>query len=80
MRKVGRRLSARVTDLFKPKAKEASTASSTSTPKVEEAAPQLEEPAPVAPLGETAAVEEVPVVAAVVVEAPPVTPAVAAAA
>lgn len=79
--KATRRLSARVSDLFKPKAKKDSIPTS---PKVEEAAPQLEEPTPVAPLETPAEAEETtPAVAPVeetapAVEAPPAAPVVAA--
>lgn len=79
--KVGRRLSARVGDFFKPKAKAEPT-----TPKVEENPPKLAESEPIAPLenpaAETAA-ESAPAPAATEepkAEAPPAAPVVAAAA
>ena len=80
--KVGRRLSARVGDFFKPKAKAEPT-----TPKVEENPPKLAESEPIAPLenpaAETAAAESTPAPAATEepkTEAPPAAPVVAAAA
>lgn len=69
--KVGRRLSARVTDLFKPKKTESSTAA-----KIDENPPVIEEQAPVAPLAvEPPAQAEEPKA-----EVPPAAPVVAAAA
>lgn len=80
--KVGRRLSARVGDFFKPKAKAEPT-----TPKVEENPPKLAESEPIAPLenpaAETAAAESTPAPEATEepkTEAPPAAPVVAAAA
>jgi hypothetical protein len=67
-KKVGRRLSSRVTDLFKSKPKPETA----STPKVEEAPPQLEEPEPTAPL-ENPAVESAPVTETKPEEAPATT-------
>lgn len=64
-KKVGRRLSARVGELFKSKPKkEAAT-----TPKVEENPPKLDEHTPAEPLGEVSTAET-PAAAAPVEEAP----------
>jgi len=65
--KVGRRLSARVTDLFRPKAKDLSTPA-----KVDEHPPKIDEPAPVAPLENPASSEAAPVEAPAPVEEPEV--------
>lgn len=81
--KVGRRLSARVGDLFKHKTKEVSTPA-----KVDEHPPKIDEPTPVAPLENPASSEAAPAEApAPIVEdaepaepAPVVAPLVAAAA
>jgi hypothetical protein len=54
--KVSRRLSARVGDFFKAK-KHDDKATAATSPKVDEEAPKLEEPAPVAPLENPAAEE-----------------------
>ena len=80
--KIGRRLSARVGDFFKPKPK----AEHNTPPKVEENPPKIEEPTPVAPLENPAAeaTEATPAAAPASeepkVEAPPAAPVVAAAA
>jgi hypothetical protein len=80
--KVGRRLSSRVGDLFKPKKVETATPA-----KVDENPPKIDEPAPVAPLENPAtattadAPEATPAIAEEPkVEAPPAAPVVAAAA
>jgi len=57
--KVGRSLSARVGEFFKPKAKEVSTPA-----KVDEHPPKIDEPAPVAPLENPAGSEAAPAEAA----------------
>jgi hypothetical protein len=73
--KVGRRLSARVNDFFKPKKTETTTPA-----KVDENPPKIDEPAPVAPL-ENPATETAPApVEEPKVEAPPAAAVVAAAA
>ena len=87
--KIGRRLSARVGDFFKPKPKEEVV----TPPKVDENPPKIDEPAPVAPLENPAAEEAAAAPAATEeakpeeskpeepkVEAPPAAPVVAAAA
>lgn len=73
--KVGRRLSSRVNDLFKPKKTETVTPA-----KVDENPPKIDEPAPVAPLENPATESQAPVEEPKVAEAPPVAPVVAAAA
>jgi hypothetical protein len=73
--KVGRRLSARVSDLFKPKKVESSTQA-----KVDELPPKIEEHAPVAPLENPAAGEAPAPAEEPKSEVPPAAPVVAAAA
>jgi hypothetical protein len=73
--KIGRRLSARVNDFFKPKPK-----ADVATPaKVDELPPKIEQPTPVDPL-ENPATAPAPVVGDKPIEAPPAAPVVAAAA
>jgi hypothetical protein len=73
--KVGRRLSARVSDLFKSKRVESSTAA-----KVDELPPKIEEHDPVAPLENPAAAEAPAPAEEPKSEVPPAAPVVAAAA
>lgn len=83
--KIGRRLSARVGDFFKPKHREPSVPAKVAEA---DAPPMIEEPAPVAPLENPAAeaeavpapTTEAPVIDEPKVEAPPAVPQVAAAA